>query len=149
MKKLLLLGVLVIALLFPITVNAQGALTSLKVKGIDAELTEKSTWKLTYVAPQNYMIVVAETADPTYVVEGAGQVALEDGENTHIVTVKDATGNVLEEYTLNVTKSTPGNGSGDNPETGMFLNISLIVAGLGIALVAYNKASKNKKFSRI
>ena len=65
MKKLLLLGVLVIALLFPITVNAQGALTSLKVKGIDAELTEKSTWKLTYVAPQDYMIVVAETADPT------------------------------------------------------------------------------------
>lgn len=156
MKKIALLGILLVAFLFPVmTVKAETALTSLTVKGIKkdgqiVELTEKKKWKLTYVSPQSYMIVVAEVADPSYVVEGAGKVELEDGENTHIVTVKNAEGTVIDEYTLVVTKSTSSTvADKDNPETGMFISISVIVAGLGLASVAYIKASRNKKFNRI
>lgn len=92
-KNLLVLGVLII--LLPLRVNAL-ELSSLKVRGIEEELSMKNNWNLTYVSPRDSMVVDATPNNSSYTVEGVGRIPLQEGANTHVVIVKDNSGNEIE-----------------------------------------------------
>lgn len=150
-QKIIVLGALMIMFL-PLTVNAK-ELSSLKVRGIDAELSSKNNWNLTYVSPRDSMVIDATPINSSYTIEGIGRVSLKEGDNTAIVLVRDASGNEIDKYTLNVSFShttisssnsdEKNDGKVPNPSTGYFINVLPIfivfIISLGILITIKRK----------
>ena len=163
-----LICAIIVSFLFTITstVNAAGLLTGLEVEGIQPlDVASKRTWTLSFSTSLDYANVKATAAEGV-TVEGAGKVSIKEGANQIVVTAKS--GSSTETYTinLNVTKKTGGSGAvvdpkdgtvsydkdaGDikNPETGAFMNCSLIAFAVVTSLITIKRFAKKNKFYNI
>lgn len=157
LKKLAVL--LIVIFLIPINVNAASLLSDLQVEGIGSLELNKNSWNLSLGTPYDYVNITATPIDSSVTVEGAGQVAIQEGANT--ITITASNGSQTENYTinLNVTKKSGSVGTGAvsydkdaniiNPETGAFLPLGIIITiGIG-AIVSIVYLRKNKVFNRL
>ena len=164
----ILICAIIVSFLFTITstVNAAGLLTGLEVEGIGAlNVSSKRSWNLGFSTSLDYVTVTATAAEGV-TVEGDGKVSIKEGANAIVITAKS--GSTTETYTinLNVTKKAGGNGAvvdpkdgtvsydkdaGDikNPETGAFMNCSLIALAIGASLITIVSVSRKNKFFNI
>ena len=161
MKKITKLGMIAAtaAMILPFSASAikSPALKHLEVEtngGVGVMDVNKKNQSFTLFTPYNYTNIIAEAADESYKIEGAGKVDIKYGSNTIKVTVTDPSDNSSEVYTINlkaVEKSGTSNnnastGTGDvieNPKTGAFVSTSILLGGLGLGIAA-SKGQKKK-----
>ena len=119
----------------------------------------------------DYVNIITKTSNENVKVEGAGKVSIKEGANKLVVTASE--GDQTETYTinLNVTKTTGKAASATsnekdvkavsttsydkdgkataNPDTGAFLNYSLLIGGGAIAIGAIIIVRRHNKFYRL
>lgn len=142
MKKVVLFVICLLAL--PVLVNAASLTKRITLDGIGDLNLSKNSFSYTLTTTLNYADITVEAADPSYTVTGDGKVDIQEGANKLVVTVSDGTN--TENYTINLTMKRPTDETNGNPETGAFLSVSVVVAGLAIAGCLYfGKKSKLHK----
>ncbi len=118
----------------------------------------------------NFANIIAEASDPSYQITGAGKVEVSNGLNVLNVIVTDPSDNTSETYTINLNFSLKSSSSNNitnpktstdntnssttgvvaqNPETGAFVNVTIMVIITVLAYLVINKVAKNKKFYHI
>ena len=148
------------------SVHAAGLLTGLEIEGIGAlDVSSKRSWTLGLTTPYDYANITATAAEGV-TVEGAGKVSIKEGANT--ITITASSGGQSETYTinLNVTKKSGGAGAVvdpkdgtvsydkdatdiKNPETGAFMNYTLLIGTCIISIAVITKFAKKKIFYNI
>lgn len=142
MKKVVMFVICLLAL--PVLVNAASLTKRITIDGIGDMNLSKNSYNLTLTTTLNYAEIEVEPANPSYTVTGDGKVDIQEGANKLVVTVSDGTN--TEEYTINLTMKRPADETNGNPETGAFLSVTVVVAGLAIAGCLYfAKKSKMHK----
>lgn len=142
MKKVVMFVICLLAL--PVLVNAASLTKRITIDGIGDMNLSKNSYNLTLTTTLDYAEIEVETANPSYTVTGDGKVDIQEGANKLVVTVSDGTN--TEEYTINLTMKRPSDETDGNPETGAFLSVTVVVAGLAIASGLYfAKKSKMHK----
>lgn len=142
-KNYLFLG-LILILFMPIIVSAKPTLSQLNVAGIGDLNVNRQTYYLSLTSTYDYVIIKAVPSDSSYTVTGDGKVNLTTGNNKVIVSVANNSGEKTD-YILNINFNQNNTNSSDNPNTGAFLNISVIsVLTILVVLVIIKIRSKNK-----
>ena len=156
MKKNILTLIFAIGLLLiiPINASAESLISSIEVEGIGPLNLSKKTWNLGYSTSFDYVNITATPASDGVTIKGDGKVDIKEGNNNIVITATN--GSATESYTinLNVTKK-DGKGSASydkdgnvtsNPETGAFLNVTLISAALLCSIAILYLTRKKQKF---
>ena len=131
MKKVLLF----VALLFmPILVSAKVSLaSSINIDGIGNAPLNGDSWSVKLTTTLDYTDITVTPVRDTVKVEGAGRVAIEEGNNNDI-TITLTEGDTVETYVIHMTMSRPKTDTNGNPETGAFVPVMIVVVGV-LALV--------------
>ena len=161
-NHLTLLLLMALFVILPIKVSAASLLSSLEIQGMNGGLNlSKNTWNINFETSFDYVNITATPVDSSVVVEGDGKVSIQEGANQIIVT---ATSNgKTETFTINlnvVKKTSSSKGKSvsydkdaaddiKNPETGAFLNVTLIAIAIISSLFVIKAVFKNQKFYRI
>ena len=163
-----LICAVVVSFLFSITttVKAAGLLTGLEVEGIGSlSVSTKNSWNLGFSTSYDYVTITATAAEGV-TVTGDGQVPIKEGANSIVVTATNGTQTDTYTINLNVTKKAGGSGAVvdpkdgtvsydkdatdiKNPETGAFMNCSLIAFAIGSSLFTLIKLRKKTRFYNI
>ena len=162
LKSLLLLLFVGALLIIPTKARAASALLeNITVEGVPTLMLGSNTYTIKYSTSFNYVNISATPKSTGLTVEGVGQLPIQAGANQYVVTATDGT--TTETYTINLdttiisgkassTTTTVDPKTGEpitNPETGAFLNYSLVAISLLGALVVINKLKNKNKFYRI
>lgn len=144
MKKIsYLLIVFVAVFAMNMGVNAASPIKSVDFCGIVK--MEDVTNSVRIKKSSNTCKVSVELNDSSYtIVSGTGDITFTDGENTHKIVLKDASG---VESTYPITVNFNSNYTGENPNTG---DSSMVIYAVGIASLALIAVSYNriKKYSK-
>ena len=143
-----------ILLILPIKVSASTLLSSIEVEGIGTLNLSKNSWNLGYSTPYDYVNITATPASEDVTVEGAGKVSVQQGANN--IVIKATNGTATESYTINlnvskkeVSSSTSYDKDGNvttNPETGAFLNVTLVSVLSILSIAIIYLTNKKQKF---
>lgn len=153
LKKFLI--ALIMIFVIPLNVNAASLLSDIQVEGIGSINLSKKSFNLSLATPYDYANIYATPVDSSVTVEGAGQVAIQEGVNT--ITVTASNGSQSETYTINLnvsrnTSEVKYDKNGDiitNPETGSFVNYVLFgIIGI-VSLILIVNLLRKKKFYNI
>jgi len=144
-----IMGVLVIGLLLfiPIFAKADEYIKSISLGTIDNFNLDKASkaWNLTYYDPTGEYATINVVPQDGVTIEGDGKVAITEGQNTFVI--KASKGESTQNYTLNVNVVRQEL-NGDNPVTGDFLPVSIIIVCLG-ASIGYFAVKRKNKFYKI
>ena len=153
MKSLLL--VLFMGFIFALpSASAESLISGINIEGIGDMKSIHSTYNLELETSFDYTNITVTAKDPATKIEGAGKVSIKEGANPIVITATNGT--QKETITINLkVKKISGKaanyekGATTNPETGAFMNYSLIALAVGSSLVIINKNKKKTKFFRI
>jgi LPXTG-motif cell wall-anchored protein len=150
LKFLFLLNLMIVILSpFKTYAIANPALKSLSVDGVGNLNVNKSSITINFKSSLGYVNVTAVPADSSYQVTGDGKLTCKDGKNTFQITVTDPSDKSSKIYTLNVNYTTTSGNKSANPDTGAFINISFIIAGIVLLALIIYIIKKNNKFYHI
>ncbi len=162
-KSLLLLLFIGALLVLPTKAKALTLIESAEVEGIGglriAGASTSVTKNLTLATPFDTTTITAVPAGDGVTIEGAGQVTIKEGANQFVVTATKGAQKETLIINLNVVRDVsafttsavdPKTGEPiNNPQTGAFLNYSLIISGIAVSLIVINKVRRKTKFYRI
>ena len=130
MKKILLFAAL---LFMPILVSAKVSLASgISIDGIGNAPLNGNSWSVKLTTTLDYTDITVTPVRDTVKVEGAGRVAIEEGNNDITITLTE--GDTVETYVIHMTMSRPKTDTNGNPETGAFVPVMIVIVGV-LALV--------------
>ena len=130
MKKVLLFAAL---LFMPILVSAKVSLaSSINIDGIGNAPLNGDSWSVKLTTTLDYTDITVTPVRDTVKVEGAGRVAIEEGNNDITITLTE--GDTVETYVIHMTMNRPKTDTNGNPETGAFVPVMIVVVGV-LALV--------------
>ena len=142
-------------------------MSNLEIEGIGAlGIMSKNTFNLGFSTSFDYVTITATPAGEGITVTGVGQVPIQEGANQLVVTATNVSQSETFTINLNVTKEAGGTGAVvdpkdgtvsydkdatdiKNPETGAFMNCSLMLLAIGGSLIAIVGISRKKKFFNI
>ena len=161
-RSLLLLLFVGALLIIPTKASAASALLENNTaEGVPTLGLGSNTYTINYSTSFDYVNISATPKAEGVTVEGVGKLPIQAGANQYIV--KATSGTTTETYTINLnttiisgkassatTTVDPKTGEPiTNPETGAFLNYSLVAISLLGSLVVINKLKNKNKFYRI
>ena len=130
MKKVLLFAAL---LFMPILVSAKVSLaSSINIDGIGNAPLNGDSWSVKLTTTLDYTDITVTPVRDTVKVEGAGRVAIEEGNNDITITLTE--GDTVETYVIHMTMNRPKTDTNGNPETGAFVPVMIVIVGV-LALV--------------
>ena len=108
--------------------------------------TGATTFSFSLSTSLDYANIIVKPVNDSYTVTGGGKVKCEKGLNKIVVVVTDPSDNSSVTYTINLNfNQTASESDGKtNPNTGTFLNISLLGFGSCVAIAMINKSKKHK-----
>ena len=143
MKKIFYVALFLI-LLCPVTVFAKISLAkSINVDGIGNAPLRNNSWKCYLTTTLDYTDIKVTPISDDVVVEGAGRVQIQEGDNEIPITLKQ--GDVTETFTIHMVMKRPKLDSNGNPETGSFIPYALgglVIIGLAGFVVSRKSSIK-------
>ena len=162
-RSLVIALVLGLFVILPFKANAASLISSLEIEGIGSIGMSKNYYEFQYETSFDYVKITATPKDSSVTITGAGKVDITEGANTIVVSATDGTNTEKITFVLNVTKITGTASSGSsssvsydkdgneikNPNTGAFMNVSIVAISLVGASIVINSMRKKNKFYKL
>ena len=158
LKTLLLVVVVGCLFALPSKVFAASLISNIEIEGIGSIGLGRATHDLGLQTSFDYTNITVTPANEGITIEGAGKVPIQEGLNKIVITASDGKATETHTINLNVSKISGTIQSGNsyekggeikNPETGAFLNYTLIIVSLLSAAFVIKTTTKKAKFHRI